>query len=108
MEEGPVKERNAQASTDPREFQAYDASKVNDRVKQAVKNTRGQIILRRETNNRLVSCSSGGKTPVPSKGWASRKRTPPTLKLLPMFSRNRFMFGQPPFLQVKYLMQQDQ
>ena len=49
MEEG-VPKRNTQASTDPNEFQAYNASRVNDRVKQAVKDTRADRAVPRSTH----------------------------------------------------------
>ncbi len=40
---GGVPERNTDASTDVEEFQAYDASRINDGVRQAVEQTRGQV-----------------------------------------------------------------
>lgn len=78
MEEGPIKGRNAQASTDPKEFQAYDSSKVNDRVKQAVKNTRGQIIT--YGGKPIIAwfhASSGGKTASAVEGLGFKKENAP-------------------------------
>ncbi|KUO50735.1 MAG: stage II sporulation protein SpoIID [Desulfitibacter sp. BRH_c19] len=43
MEEGGVEERGTDASTDIEEFQAYDADRINENVKQAVADTRGQV-----------------------------------------------------------------
>lgn len=78
MGEGPIKGRNAQASTDPKEFQAYDASKVNDRVKQAVNNTRGQVIT--YGGKPIIAwfhASSGGRTASAVEGLNYRKENAP-------------------------------
>ena len=40
---GGVPERGTDASTDVEEFQAYDESRINDGVRQAVEETRGQV-----------------------------------------------------------------
>lgn len=42
--DGGVKARGTDASTDIEEFQAYDAAKVNDNVRQAVASTRGLVV----------------------------------------------------------------
>jgi stage II sporulation protein D len=69
LEEGKLPNRDAQASTDPKEFQAYNAAKVNDRVKEAVQNTRGQVLTHRgETIMAWFHAASGGKTATPSEG----------------------------------------
>lgn len=44
MEDGGVAERGTDASTDINEFQAYNADKINDKVKQAVDETANQVI----------------------------------------------------------------
>ncbi|MEW5784320.1 MAG: SpoIID/LytB domain-containing protein [Bacillota bacterium] len=44
-EQGGVPDRNAHASTDIREFQAYDASRINEQVRNAVNQTRGQVAV---------------------------------------------------------------
>ena len=41
---GGVKARGTDASTDVEEFQAYDAAKVNDKVRAAVDKTKGQVV----------------------------------------------------------------
>jgi stage II sporulation protein D len=41
--DGGVPQRGAHASTDIKEFQAYDADRINDNVRQAVEATRGQV-----------------------------------------------------------------
>jgi stage II sporulation protein D len=77
MEEG-VPKRNTQASTDPNEFQAYNASRVNDRVKQAVKDTRGQIVLYRgQPINAWFHASSGGITASAAEGLGYKKEATP-------------------------------
>ncbi|NLW07132.1 MAG: SpoIID/LytB domain-containing protein [Clostridia bacterium] len=43
--DGGVEARGTDASTDIEEFQAYDADKVNDNVRQAVESTRGQVVM---------------------------------------------------------------
>lgn len=43
IEEGGVEERGTDASTDIEEFQAYDADRINENVRQAVASTRGQV-----------------------------------------------------------------
>ncbi|MGI6621050.1 MAG: SpoIID/LytB domain-containing protein [Bacillota bacterium] len=78
LQEGPLEGRNAQASTDPKEFQAYDASRVNDRVRQAVSNTRGKIITYRgEPIRAWFHSSSGGKTASASEGLNFTKESAP-------------------------------
>ncbi|KJS23275.1 MAG: stage II sporulation protein SpoIID [Clostridiaceae bacterium BRH_c20a] len=43
IQEGGVKERGTDASTDINEFQAYDRERINDQVKKAVQMTRGEV-----------------------------------------------------------------
>ncbi|MBS3874165.1 MAG: SpoIID/LytB domain-containing protein [Firmicutes bacterium] len=42
--QGGVPGRNAHASTDIQEFQAYNAERINDQVRQAVQKTRGRVL----------------------------------------------------------------
>lgn len=78
MESGPIPGKNADASTDPKEFQAYDAQKVNDRVRQAVKNTRGQVITYAgKPINAWFHANSGGKTANAVEGLDYRQETAP-------------------------------
>lgn len=44
IEEGGVKARGTDASTSVEEFQAYDASRINDKVVKAVQRTRGEVV----------------------------------------------------------------
>lgn len=78
LEEGPVKGRNAQASTDHKEFQAYDASMINDKVRQAAYNTRGQIITYK--GKPIIAwfhSSSGGTTASAAEGLNFTKESAP-------------------------------
>lgn len=43
IEEGGVEQRGTDASTDIEEFQAYDAERINENVRQAVADTRGEV-----------------------------------------------------------------
>lgn len=43
IEEGGVEKRGTDASTDIEEFQAYDAERINENVRQAVADTRGEV-----------------------------------------------------------------
>lgn len=77
MEEG-VTARGTQASTDPNEFQAYDAAKVNERVKQAVRDTRGQIVVYGgQPINAWFHASSGGITASAVEGLGYKKEATP-------------------------------
>jgi stage II sporulation protein D len=62
-QEGGVPARNADASTDIEEFQAYDASRINNTVKEAVRRTRGMVAA---YNSQFIRAwfhaNSGGKT----------------------------------------------
>lgn len=78
MEEGVIPGRGTQASTDPKEFQAYNAAKVNDRVKQAVQDTRGQIVMYGgKPINAWFHASSGGITASAVEGLGYKKEATP-------------------------------
>ncbi len=69
MEEGGVKGRNSDASTDHEEFQAYDAERINDNVRLAVERTRGQVITYHgQPIFAWFHASSGGRTATPKEG----------------------------------------
>ncbi len=76
--EGGVPHRNAHASTDIEEFQAYDASRINDRVREAVRLTRGKVVA---YNGRYIRAwfhaNSGGKTATAKEGLAFDKEPTP-------------------------------
>lgn len=52
IEEGGVKAKGTDASTDVKEFQAYAPEKINDNVRRAVDNTRGLVV---KSNGRLIN-----------------------------------------------------
>lgn len=69
VQKGGVPSRGTDASTDKDEFQAYDESKVNDRVREAVRSTRGKVITYGgKPIMALFHASSGGKTATPREG----------------------------------------
>jgi len=76
--EGGVPHRNAHASTDIEEFQAYDASRINDNVREAVRLTRGKVVA---YNGRYIRAwfhaNSGGKTATALEGLAFDKEPTP-------------------------------
>jgi len=78
MHEGPLPAKGTDASTDPKEFQAYNAAKVNDKVRQAIRNTRGQVITYAgHPINAWFHASSGGKTASATEGLGFRKEATP-------------------------------
>lgn len=63
MERGGVEERGTDASTDETEFQAYDETRINDRVVEAVEATRGEVATHNgELINSWYHADAGGKT----------------------------------------------
>lgn len=59
----------ADVSTSPEEFQAYNASRVNDNVRRAVQETRGQIITYQNRPVRAwFHADAGGQTATPTEG----------------------------------------
>ncbi|MEW6523313.1 MAG: SpoIID/LytB domain-containing protein [Bacillota bacterium] len=69
LEAGGVAHRNADASTDPEEFQAYDAGRINDNVRGAVQATRGEIITHQgRPILAWFHASSGGRTATAEEG----------------------------------------
>lgn len=65
---GGVPDRGTDASTDVAEFQAYDATKINDAVRQAVQETRGRVV---RSDGQLIKAwffaDGGGVTAASSK-----------------------------------------
>ncbi|MEX0974732.1 MAG: SpoIID/LytB domain-containing protein [Bacillota bacterium] len=78
ISDGGVAKRGTDASTDPKEFQAYNASRVNDKVKAAVAATRGQIITYGGSPiNAWFHASSGGVTASAQEGLGYKKEATP-------------------------------
>ncbi len=79
MEEtGGVPERGAQASTDIKEFQAYNAQAVNDNVRKAVQMTRGMILTYQDKPiYAWFHASAGGITAQAKEGLNYKESEPP-------------------------------
>ncbi|CQR72940.1 Amidase enhancer precursor [Sporomusa ovata DSM 2662] len=74
---GGVPERGTQASTDIKEFQAYNAKAVNDNVKKAVEMTRGMIITYQgKPIKGWFHASAGGITATAKEGLNYREAEP--------------------------------
>lgn len=72
--QGGVPGRNADASTDIQEFQAYDAGRVNDNVRQAVQRTRGMVLaFQGEFVRTWFSAYCDGMTSTAEAGLAFRE-----------------------------------
>lgn len=81
IEEGGVPARGTQASTDIKEFQAYDAKAVNDNVKKAVDSTRGMIITYQGAPIfAWFHASAGGKTATAKEGLNFKDAEPPYIQ----------------------------
>lgn len=75
--DGGVKARGTDASTSVEEFQAYDAARVNDRVRQAVEITRGQVVKYRGNYiNAWFYASGGSRTAASAVEGLSYEREP--------------------------------
>ena len=78
---GGVPARGTQASTDIKEFQAYNAKEVNDNVKQAVAMTRGQVITYQgKLAKTWFHASAGGKTAAAKEGLNYQEAEPPYIE----------------------------
>lgn len=80
-ERGGVPDRGTQASTDIKEFQAYNAKEINDNVKKAVEMTRGMVITYQgKPINSWFHASAGGITATAKEGLDYKKDEPPYIK----------------------------
>ncbi len=80
-EKGGVKERGTQASTDIKEFQAYNAKEINDNVKKAVQMTRGMVITYQgKPAKTWFHASAGGITATAKEGLNYREAEPPYIQ----------------------------
>lgn len=78
---GGVKERGTQASTDIKEFQAYNAKEVNDNVKKAVEMTRGMVMVYQgKPAVTWFHASAGGKTATAKEGLNYKSEEPPYIQ----------------------------
>lgn len=77
---GGVPQHKADASTDIEEFQAYDATKINDNVTKAVERTRGEIVkYKGKYVDAWFSACDGGISATAKEGLAFNKRPTPYL-----------------------------
>ena len=79
---GGVKQHKTDASTDEEEFQAYAAEKINNRVREAVRETRGKVVLHNgQLINGWFAADAGGKTAASAvEGLDYRKERAPYIK----------------------------
>lgn len=83
VESGGVPQRNAHASTDVEEFQAYSAADITDRVREAVRLTRGEVVCH---NNQFIhawfSAYAGPKTALADEGLDFEEGNPPYIQVI--------------------------
>lgn len=80
-EKGGVPNRGTQASTDIKEFQAYDGKAINDHVKQAVAMTRGMVVTYQgQPIHAWFSSSAGGITATAQEGIDFKEAEPPYIQ----------------------------
>lgn len=79
IKDGGVKAHNTDASTSVEEFQAYDPSRINDKVRKAVRDTRGEVVLYQgQYINGWFHADAGGQTATSAvEGLAYRKEKSP-------------------------------
>ncbi|SHK35336.1 SpoIID/LytB domain-containing protein [Desulforamulus aeronauticus] len=82
IESGRVKElHGTDVSTSVEESQAYDPSRINDHVRQAVQKTRGEVITHNGAYIKAwFSASNGGKTASAAEGLSYTKTPTPYIK----------------------------
>lgn len=80
-EKGGVPARGTQASTDIKEFQAYDGKAVNDRVKKAIEMTRGMVATYQgKPIHAWFHASAGGITATAKEGLNFKDDEPPYIQ----------------------------
>lgn len=80
-EKGGVPARGTQASTDIKEFQAYNAQAVNDNVRKAVEMTRGMVITYQgKPIHAWFHSSAGGITATAKEGLDFKETEPPYIE----------------------------
>ncbi len=82
-EDGGVPARNAHASTDIKEFQAYDAARINDNVREAVAATRGQVAVHNgEFIRGWFHAYAGPRTALADEGLEFNGPNPPYIQIV--------------------------
>ena len=80
MQQGKTK-AGTDASTDVKEFQAYRPERINDNVRRAVENTRGEVITwRGQLVNAFFHSCSGGMTATAPEGLGFTQEPTPYLR----------------------------
>jgi stage II sporulation protein D len=88
VESGGVPKRNAHASTDIEEFQAYNAGEINDKVKKAVNMTRGKVVRHKnEFAKTWFHAYAGPRTALADEGLAY-KENPPYIQIVESPGKN--------------------
>jgi stage II sporulation protein D len=79
IKDGGVKAHGTDASTDVEEFQAYDPNRINEKVRKAVRITRGEVLLYQgKYINGWFHADAGGQTAASAiEGLAYRKEKAP-------------------------------
>jgi stage II sporulation protein D len=78
---GGVKARGTQASTDIKEFQAYNAKEINDNVRKAVQMSRGMVMVYQgKPALTWFHASAGGKTATAKEGLNYKEAEPPYIQ----------------------------
>lgn len=81
---GGVPTRGTQASTDIKEFQAYDAKAITENVRKAVEMTKGQVITYQgKPIQAWFHASAGGMTATAQEGLAYKEQEPPYIHAIP-------------------------
>jgi stage II sporulation protein D len=82
-EKGQSKYENAHVSTDIEEAQAWNAGAVNDSIRKAVEETRGQVIVYQgEFARTWFHSNAGGKTATPKEGLNYKDEPPPYIQVV--------------------------
>lgn len=82
-EKGQSRYKNAHISTDIEEAQAWNADAVNDRIKKAVRDTRGQVIVYKGKFVRTwFHSNAGGKTATPQEGLNFKEGQTPYIQVV--------------------------
>lgn len=81
FEKGDLTKEGTNASTDIKEFQAYNASAINDNVRQAVQMTRGKIATYQSIPIMgWFHASAGGQTAMAKEGLEYKNEEPPFIQ----------------------------
>ncbi len=82
-ENGGLPDRNAHASTDFKEFQAYSAARINERVRKAGEKTRGKVALYEgDYIKGWFHAYAGPRTALPDEGLEYKGENPPYIQIV--------------------------